>query len=117
MKHKVKTESPSDVHTFIADGMFIVRSSNNLKNATFSSFARSILTKLLKCTKYRLDLCFDVYESPSIKDVKRKARGDNEVDCYFTFGPKQSLPSDFEALLQISEYKSQFLRFLMRVRR
>ena len=114
MKHKVKTESPSDVHTFIADGMFIVRSSNNLKNATFSSFARSILTKLLKCTKYRLDLCFDVYESPSIKDVKRKARGDNEVDCYFTFGPKQSLPSDFEALLQISEYKSQFLRCLMK---
>ena len=92
--------------TFIADGLFIVRSSNNLKNATFSSFARSILTKLLKCTKYRLDLCFDVYESPSIKDVKRKARGDNEVDCYFTFGPKQSLPSDFEALLQISEYKT-----------
>ena len=32
-------------------------------------FARSILTKLLKCTKYHLDLCFDVYESPSIKDV------------------------------------------------
>ena len=55
-----------------------------------------------------------MYESPSIKDVKRKARGDNEVDCYFTFGPKQSLPSDFEALLQISEYKSQFLRFLMK---
>ena len=102
MKHKVKTESPSDVHTFIADGMFIVRSSNNLKNATFSSFARSILTKLLKCTKYCLDLCFDVYESPSIKDVKRKARGDNEFDYYFTFGPKQSLPSDFEAFLQIS---------------
>ena len=91
-----------------------MRSSNNLKSATFSSFPRSILTKLLKCTKYCLDLCFDVYESPSIKDVKRKARGDNEVDCYFTFGPKQSLPSDFEALLQISEYKSQFLRFLMK---
>ena len=94
----------------------IVRSSNNLKNATFSSFARSILTKLLKCTKYPIDLCFDVYESPSVKDVKRKARGDNEVDCYFTFGPKQSLLSDFEAL-QISEYKSQFLRFLMEIRR
>ena len=93
--------------------MFIVRSSNNLKSATFSSFARSILTKLLKYTKYRLDLCFDMYESLSIKNVKRKARGDNKLDCYFTFGPKQSLPFDFEALLQISEYKSQFLRLLM----
>ena len=75
--------------------MFIVRSSSNLKNTTFSSFARGIFTKLLKCTKYRLDLCFDVHESPSIKDVKRKARGNNEVDCYFAFGRKQSLLSDF----------------------
>ena len=67
LKDKVKTKSPSDVHTCIADGMFIVRSSNNLKNAAFcSSFARSILTKFLKCTKYCLDLCFDMYESPSI---------------------------------------------------
>ena len=68
-KDKINTESPSDVHAFIADGMFIVRSLNNLKKKTFSLFARSILTKLLKCTKYHLDLCFDVYESPSIKDV------------------------------------------------
>ena len=112
MKHKLKTESPSDVHTFIADGIFIVRLSNNLKSVTFSSFPRSILTKLLKCTKYCLDLCFDVYESPSIKYVKRKAQGDNEVDCYF--GPKQSLLTGFEALLQISEYKLQFLRTRMK---
>ena len=68
---------------FIADGMFIVRLSNNLKSATFSSCARSILTKLLKCTKYRWNLRFDAYESPSIKNVKRKARGDNEVERYF----------------------------------
>ena len=108
MKHKLKTESPSDVHTFIADGIFIVRSLSNLQIATFSSSPRSILTKLLKCTKSCLDLCFDVYESPSTKDVKRKAQGDNEVDCYF--GPKQTLLTNFEALLQISEYKSQFLR-------
>ena len=35
LKHKVKMESPSDVHTFIANGMFIVRSSNNLKPQHF----------------------------------------------------------------------------------
>ena len=60
LKHKVRTKSPSDIHTFIADGMFIMRSSNNLNYTTFSLFARSILTKLLKCTKYRLDFCVDV---------------------------------------------------------
>ena len=43
LKHKVKTESPSDVHTFIADEMFIVRSSNSLKNATFRRLQESYL--------------------------------------------------------------------------
>ena len=43
LKHKVKTESPSDVHTFIADGTFIVRSSNSLENATFLRLQESYL--------------------------------------------------------------------------
>ena len=79
-----------------------------------SSFGRSLLTKLLKCTKYPLDLCFHVHEPPPIKYVKRKARRGNEVYRYFTFRPKQSLPFDYEALLEISEYKSQFLGFLIK---
>ena len=55
--------------------MFIVRSSLKEKSSTFASFARYILTKLLKITSYRLHLCFDIYESPSIKDNNRKSRG------------------------------------------
>ena len=55
-----------------------------------------------------------MHESPSTKDIKRNARGDNEVDCYFAFGRKQSLLSNFQALLQISEYKSQILRLFMK---
>ena len=43
LKHKVKTESPSDVHTFIAGGMFIVRSSNSLENAAFLRLQESYL--------------------------------------------------------------------------
>ena len=55
-------------------------------------------------------MCLSHLQSKMLKEKQ----GENEVDCYFTLGPEQSLPSDFEALLQISEYKSQYLRFLMK---
>ena len=74
------------------------------------------IAKLLKCTKYRLDLCFDVHGSPSIKDVKKKAREYNEFDCCFTFGPKQSLPPDFGDF-RIQNINLIFTIFNERVRR
>ena len=45
------------------------------KIPTFAAFARSVLFRVLKFTKHRDDLCFDVHESPSIKNIKRESRG------------------------------------------
>ena len=41
---------------------------------TYSALARRILVKVLSLTNIRADLCFDIYENPSIKDIKRKDR-------------------------------------------
>ena len=49
--------------------------------------ARRILVKVLNLTNIRANLCFDIYESPSIKDVKRKDRGDIEIEREFYIGP------------------------------
>ena len=38
-----------------------------------------IYKEVIKGAKFRADLCFDVYVSPDIKDVKRKERGDGSV--------------------------------------
>ena len=70
VKKKENYSSPSNVNTVITDGMFVVRSSLKEKCSTFASFARHILIKLLKLIIYRLALCFDIYKSPSIMDIK-----------------------------------------------
>ena len=95
LKGKIDYSNPSNVSSAIADGMFVLGSSLKGKSSTFASFARHILIKLLKLTNYRLDLCFDIYKSLSIKDIKRKSRGDRDLENIYDFSPRQSLPTDF----------------------
>ena len=108
------TTSPNSTQAVVSDGMFIVKNIINQLCPTFASFARTMLMKVLKLTKHRADLCFDVYESPSIKDTKRKDPGNEETERNFIFGPRQKFPTDLDNLLQISEFKKEFLKFLMK---
>ena len=85
--------------------MFMVQNTTNQHCQTFAAFARTMLMKALKLTDYRADMRFDVYESPSIKHIKRKDRGNEGTERVFTFGPRQKFPTDVESLLQISEFK------------
>ena len=82
------TTSPNSTQAVVSDGMFIVKNIINQLCPTFASFARTMLMKVLKLTKHRADLCFDVYESPSIKDTKRKDPGNEETERNFIFGPR-----------------------------
>ena len=55
---------------------------NNLTAVNFIN-----VSSVSKLTQHRADLCFDVYKSPSIKDTKRKERGNEESDRLFAIGP------------------------------
>ena len=94
--------------TLIADGMFVVRASLKEKRSTFALFAWHILIN------YGFGLCFDIYESPSIKDIKRKWRGDTDLESIDNFSSRQSLPTDFAELLKTCNLKTEFLRFLFK---
>ena len=109
-----QSNPPDTIETAIANGMFILNLSTQNLPKTYSALARRILVKVLNLTNIRADLCFDIYESPSIKDVKRKDRGDIETEREFYIGPRLKIPSNFNELLKISSFKSSFLDFLMK---
>ena len=52
----------------------------------------------MKLTQHRADICFNVYESPSIKDTKRK-RGYEESDRVSSIGLKTKMETDMHDLL------------------
>ena len=78
-KHFISTSSNS-TQTVVADGRFIVKNSINEHCGTFALFTRIMLKKVFKLREYRVDLCFDVYKSPSFKETKRKYRGNEETE-------------------------------------
>ena len=109
-----QSNPPDTIETAIADGMFILNLSTQNLTKIYSALARRILVKVLNLTNIHADLCFDIYESPSIKDVKRKDCGDIETEHEFSIGPRLKIPSNFDELLKISSFKSSFLDFLMK---
>ena len=94
--------------------MFILNLSTQNLTKIYSALARRILVKVLNLTNIRADLCFDIYESPSIKDVKRKDCEDIETERELYIGPRLKIPCNFNELLKISSFKSSFLDFLMK---
>ena len=68
----------------------------------------------MKLTQHRADLCFAVYESPSIKDTKRKERGNEESDRAFSVGPKTKMETDMHDSLRLSCFKEELLRFFFK---
>ena len=70
------------------------------------------MIKKLKLTNYGLDLGFDIYESPSVKFIKRKPRGDRDLENIYNLDSQQSLTTDLVELLITPDIKTEFLRFL-----
>ena len=106
--------APIKVDNAIIDGMFFLRGLPQPLPHNLRGVVRHILVKALKLAKYRVDLSFDVYNSPCIKDIMRdiRADGDNENESY-TFGGGQMTPKNFMTLLKSSRFKKEFLRFFV----
>ena len=112
LKGMVNTEVPQNSNTVISDGMFPIQSTSHCLN--YSIFLQKNFSFVLKLTQHRADLYFDVYESPSIKDTKRKERGNEEFDRNFSTGPKTKMETDMHDLLRISCFKEDLLRFFFK---
>ena len=98
----INTEGPKDPNTVIANGIFFVQSTPRYLN--FSIFALKVTSFILELTRHKADFWFGVYESPSIKDIERKDRADDDSDCQFCIGPKTKIETKMQ-VLKLSTFK------------
>ena len=111
LKAGLKSTPPEKICVFIADGMFLVHALIGT-SPTYGVLARKLLLKVMKETTERADICFDCFNSPSIKDVERKERGDVDSVRLFSIGPKVKIEKDISSLLKLSSFKNELIRFL-----
>ena len=104
LEGKVSSNPPSSIDVCIGDGMFLIQSMQNVA-PTYGGIAKSIMTNLCSRAR-RIDFVCDTYKSPSIKDIERSIRGNQENKISIkVHGPEQHRPKDFSQALRHSDFK------------
>ncbi|CAH0563075.1 unnamed protein product [Brassicogethes aeneus] len=102
---------PQYVDVIIFDGFFMLHLIKDLPT-TFGNVARKVLQILTKNNARRIDVVFDRYFNPSIKDCERELRGAS-LSNYAITGPQQVRPSDFAKELRSNNFKEALVEFLI----
>ena len=105
---------PRVIGTHIVDGNFQLHCMSPDQPPKYGQISESIIRASLAYPSRRIDITFDTYERPSIKDCERDRRG-AVGGCEFAIeGPAQRLPEKFKKLLNREEFKRQLPPFLVK---
>ncbi|VVC93252.1 unnamed protein product [Leptidea sinapis] len=108
---KIAPANPGQVDIEIIDGFYYLYQIGSTLPQTFGKIAESILMKLCSKNAPEVQIIFDRYLTPSIKDCERQNR--EGIDIPYTInGPLQKRPNDFLKSLKNFRFKEVFVKFL-----
>jgi len=98
----------------IIDGFFVLHLMREFPK-TFGSISTMFLKNITRYKANRIDIVFDQYFSPSIKDSEHKKRSPSiqNNSKYVISGPDQTRPADFIKELRNGHFKEAFVDFLI----
>lgn len=97
----------------LIDGMFYLHSLPRKLPETYGSLSSYILGNICSSKATRVDMIFDCYDGPTIKDSEREKRGcGSQKKKYSIQGPHQKRPKDLQKELSNSSFKQAFTEFL-----
>ena len=102
---------PPYIDCHVIDGMFFLRTTGEFP-IKYGKIAEFILKKICAMKSKRIDLVFDNYRSPSIKDIERAQRSSDKHTKYEISGPEQERPSDMSTALKSVMFKEALVSFL-----
>lgn len=104
--------SPTFIGTHIIDGNFQFHSMSPDQPETYGELSRNILLTSLAYKSRRIDIIFDTYERPSIKDCERERREAVVGGKLVIEGPQQKRDSNFRKQLERESFKRELPVFL-----
>ncbi|KAL4113704.1 hypothetical protein QTP88_017283 [Uroleucon formosanum] len=105
---------PEHPDVAILDGFFVLHLIREFPK-TFGSISIMFLKNITRYKANRIDIVFDQYFSPSIKDNEHKKRTPSiqNYSKYVISGPDQTRPADFIKELRNGHFKEAFVDFLI----
>ncbi|KMQ83659.1 fibropellin-1-like protein [Lasius niger] len=111
LEAKVESQAPTSKDVVLLDGFFILHLIKEVPQ-TFGKISTKILQIVTNFGSNRMDIVFDRYFSPSIKNYKRDLRNNTDIP-YNISGPDQSRPHDFTKELRNNYFKEALVKFLI----
>ena len=106
--------APQDAGCTIIDGCFMLRTMNPSQPGTYGALSRNIMSTVLQSKGSRVDVTFDTYETPSIKDSERGRRGSVSRNVSIVIsGPQQRRDGSFAKQLDSEGFKRALPSFLV----
>ena len=112
LESKIEHSIPTSDDNCFVDGNFLLHLLPSNKAPTYGSLARMILVHATALSKTRIDILFDSYSDPSIKDKERERRGLQTIN-YIITGSEQRCPQNLGEALRASSFKKNLPRFLI----
>ncbi|GBP29054.1 hypothetical protein EVAR_10870_1 [Eumeta japonica] len=109
----IEHDSPRISDVYVVDGFFILHSMKEVPK-TFGSISKKFLQMVTKYPGQRIDVIFDQYWSPSIKDNERSLRSESIQMQYIIAGPEQVRPTDFSKELKNIRFKEALIDFFIK---
>lgn len=107
LEPNIDQEPPNSANVFLIDGFFILHSMKEIPKM-FGGISKKFLQMVLKYPTRRIDIIFDQYLYPSIKDSERH---EASLIDYTISGPEQVRPSNFAKELNNTKFKEALVDF------
>ena len=106
--------SPRSVDAYVVDGNYLMHTLPPHLPGTYGGLAAGILQQVTSLSTKRVDLVFDAYPIPSIKESERARRGldEKEERVFIITGPEQHRPRNISDSMKSRSFKSELPKFL-----
>ena len=105
---------PEHVDCHVLDGMFFLRTIK-IFPSSYGRLSEIILKKVCALKSSRIDLVFDSYTYPSIKDLERDQCGADRSTTYQILSTAQECPKDMKGARKSLSFRKSLIDFLMKV--
>lgn len=105
-------EPPRCIDVLIIDGFFLLHTMKDVPK-TFGNISKKMLKMVTQLHALRIDVIFDQYFTPSIKDYERSQRLESTQLEYTITGADQVRPNDFMKELKNSNFKLALVDFFI----
>lgn len=112
LEKSIEHSAPPHIDIFVIDGFFILHSMKDVPKS-FGNISKKMLKMLTQFNSARIDVIFDQYFTPSIKDYERSIREESTQLNFTITGPDQVRPADFGKELKNAHFKEALINFFI----